>query len=216
MKTKNYPATMRAWAFSTAGVPEQVLSLNSSFPTPAEPEGSEVLVQISHAALSFPRKNFMEGVPSALRRNAVPEVDFSGRVVAVGVDVSEKFAPGAAVFGTVSKYGSIVSGHGTLADYILINADCIAVKPSNASFAEASCLSVLGQVAMESIRHAQVKQGDRILVNGGNDAVGTAVVQIAKDLGAHVVVICSGTKADIMKSLDVDEVNALIPVVLLL
>lgn len=207
MATKNYPHTMRAWTFSTAGVPEQVLSLNPSFPTPPQPKGSQVLVQISHAALSSPGKNLMASVPSVLRRNAVPEVDFSGRIVVAGANVPTKFTPGTAVFGTVSKYSSIISGHGTLAEYILIGADCIAIKPSKVSFGEAACLSVLGQVAMEMIRRAQVKQNDRILINGGSGAIGTAALQIAKDLGGYVVAICSGTKADIVKGLGADDVN---------
>lgn len=207
MNDNNYPSAMRAWTFSAAGTPECVLSLNTHFPTPPHPKDGEVLVQISHTALSSPGKNLMKIIPSVLRRNAVAETDFSGSVVEVDSNVPAKFAPGIAVFGTVSKYSSIISGHGTLAEYVCIGADCIAVKPSNHSFAEAACLSVLGQVALEMIRRAQVKQGDRILINSASGAVGAAALQMAKDLGAYVVAICSGSKADILKTLGVDDVN---------
>ncbi|KAI8649911.1 PKS-ER domain-containing protein [Fusarium sp. Ph1] len=202
----NIPTTMQAWTFSTSGAPEQILSLNSSLPMPPKPKGSQVLVRISHAALSSAGKNLMLVVPSTLRKNAIPELDFSGCVVLAGPDVPPRLGPGTPVFGTVSKYATAVSGHGTLAEYLLIGSDCIAIKPTNMTFAEAACLSVLGQVAMGMIQKAQVKRGDRILINGGSGAVGTAVIQLAKHLGAHVVAVCSGSKADIVRSVGADEV----------
>ncbi|KAJ3538203.1 hypothetical protein NM208_g6009 [Fusarium decemcellulare] len=206
MATKNIPPTMRAWTFSTGGAPEKVLSFHSDLPTSPPPKAAHVLVRISHAALSSAGTTLMRVVPSSLRKNAIPELDFSGRVVLAGPDVPAKFGPGTPVFGTVSKYATAVSGHGTLAEYISIGYDCIAIKPPNMSFAEAACLSVPGQVAMEMIRRAQVKQGDRVLINGGSGAVGTAAIQLAKFPGAHVVAVCSGSKADIAKIVGADEV----------
>ncbi|KAK4064337.1 hypothetical protein Trihar35433_7854 [Trichoderma harzianum] len=164
------PSTMRAWTFSSGGTPEKVLSFNPSFPAPAAPKGSDVLIKISHASLSSPGSNLMRDIPSLLRKNAIPELDFSGRVVSAGPDVPAEFAPGAAVFGTVSKSGSIVHNRGTLAEYIVLNVNCIAPKPTSITFAEAACLSCLGQVALEMVRQAKIKSGDRVLVNGGSGA----------------------------------------------
>ncbi|KAI8651400.1 PKS-ER domain-containing protein [Fusarium keratoplasticum] len=206
MDTSNIPTTMQAWTFSTSGAPEQILSLNSSLPMPPKPKGSQVLVRISHAALSSAGKSLMMVVPSALRKNAIPELDFSGCVVLAGPGVPPRLGPGTPVFGTVSKYATAVSGHGTLAEYLLIGSDCLAIKPTNMTFAETACLSVLSQVAMGMIQKAQVKKGDSILINGGSGAVGTAAIQLAKHLGAHVVAVCSGSKADIVKSVGTDEV----------
>ncbi|KAI8711675.1 PKS-ER domain-containing protein [Fusarium sp. LHS14.1] len=206
MDASDIPTTMQAWTVSTSGAPEQVLSFSPSSPMPPKPKGSQVLVRISHAALSSAGKTLMMVVPSALRKNAIPELDFSGCVVLAGPDVPPRLGPGTPVFGTVSKYATAVSGHGTLAEYLLIASDCIAIKPTNMKFAEAACLSVLGQVAMGMIQKAQVKKGDRILLNGSSGAVGTAAIQLAKHLGAYVVGVCSGSKADIVKGVGVDEV----------
>ncbi|OPB44517.1 oxidoreductase, zinc-binding [Trichoderma guizhouense] len=190
---------MRAWTFNSGGMPEKVLSFNPSLPVPAAPKGSDVLIKISHASLSSPGSNLMRDIPSLLRKNAIPELDFSGRVVSAGPDVPAEFAPGAAVFGTVSKSGSIVHNQGTLAEYILLNVNCIAVKPTNITFAEAASLSCLGQVALEMVRQAKIKSGDRVLVNGGSGAVGSAAIQLCKDLGAIVVTTCSTKNAYRMK-----------------
>ncbi|KAJ4862661.1 zinc-binding dehydrogenase domain-containing protein [Trichoderma breve] len=198
---------MRAWTFSSGGMPEKVLSFNPSLPAPAAPKGSDVLIKISHASLSSPGTNLMRDIPSLLRKNAIPELDFSGRVVSAGPDVPAEFAPGAAVFGTVSKSGSIIHNQGTLAEYIVLNVNCIAPKPTNITFAEAACLSCLGQVALEMVRQAKIKTGDRVLVNGGSGAVGSAAIQLCKDLGAFVVTTCSTKNAYRMKqSLGVDEI----------
>lgn len=203
------PSTMRAWTFSSGGAPEQVLSFNPSLSAPATPKGSEVLIKISHASISSPGLNLMRDVPSLLRKNAIPELDFSGRVVSAGPAVPAEFAPGAAVFGTVSKSGNIIHNQGTLAEYIVLNIDCIAVKPTNITFAEAACLSCLGQVALEMVRQAKIKKGDRVLVNGGSGAVGAAAIQLCKDLGSFVVTTCSTKHVDRMKqTLGVDEASA--------
>lgn len=203
------PSTMRAWTFSSGGAPDQVLSFNPSLSAPAAPKGSDVLIKISHASLSSPGWNLMRDVPSLLRKNAIPELDFSGRVVSAGPTVSAEFASGTAVFGSVSKSGSIIHNQGTLAEYIVLNVDCIAVKPTNVTFAEAACLSSLGQVALEMVRQAKIKKGDRVLVNGGSGAVGAAAIQLCKDLGSFVVTTCSTKHADRMKqSLGADEASA--------
>jgi NADPH:quinone reductase-like Zn-dependent oxidoreductase len=173
---------------------------------PTIPKGPDVLIKISHASLSSAGWNLMRDVPSIFRRNAIPELDFSGRVVSIGPAAPVEFTVGTAVFGTVSKLGSIFHNQGTLAEYILLNVECIAVKPTNITFAEAACLSSLGQVALEMVRRAKIKKGDRVLVNGGSGAIGAAAVQLCKDLGSFVVTTCSTKHVDRMKqSLGVDE-----------
>lgn len=199
--------TMRAWHFSTAGDPSSVLSFNASFPTPPSPAGSQLLVHISHAALSSAGLNLMRQVPSPFRINAVPEIDFSGRVVSAGPSVPARFSPGTAIFGTVSKSASVLSGVGVLAEYVLVKADCVAVKPANMSFAEAAGLSALGQTALEMVRRGEVKQGKRALINGGSGGVGMVAVQLVKALGGYVVATCSGQNVDTVKSLGADEVR---------
>ncbi|KAK1240054.1 hypothetical protein MKX08_007496 [Trichoderma sp. CBMAI-0020] len=205
-------STMRAWTFNSGGAPEQVLSFKPSLSVPTAPKGSDVLIKISHASLSSPGWNLMRDIPSLLRKNAIPELDCSGRVISAGPAVSAEFAPGTAVFGTVSKLGSIFHNQGTLAEYIVLNVDCITVKPTNVTFAEAACLSCLGQVALEMVRRAKIKKGNRVLVNGGSGAVGAATIQLCKDLGSFVVTTCSTKHADRMKQslgiIDYSQVNS--------
>ncbi|KAH6894522.1 hypothetical protein B0T10DRAFT_558649 [Thelonectria olida] len=204
--TVEVPPTMHAWNFSTAGHPASVLSLNPSFPTPHPPTGSQLLICISHAALSSAGFNLMRDVPSPFRTNTIPEIDFSGRVVSMGPSAPASFSPGTPVFGTVSKSASVLSGVGTLAEYVMVDADCVAVKPSIMSFAEVAGLSSLGQVALEMVKRGQVKEGTRALVNGGSGGVGMVAVQLVKALGGYVVTTCSGQNVDLVRGLGADEV----------
>ena len=48
---------------------------------------------------------------------------------------------------------------------------------------------------------ADVEPGDTVLINGASGAVGTAAVQLAKHLGAHVTAVCSGGNSGLVKSL---------------
>jgi NADPH:quinone reductase-like Zn-dependent oxidoreductase len=53
---------------------------------------------------------------------------------------------------------------------------------------------------------AQMKDGQRVLVNGASGGVGTFAVQIAKVLGADVTAVCSTRNADLVRSIGADGV----------
>jgi NADPH:quinone reductase-like Zn-dependent oxidoreductase len=59
---------------------------------------------------------------------------------------------------------------------------------------------------------AQLKPGDRVLINGASGGIGHLVLQMAKDAvgeSGRVVAICSGNNLEMVKDLGADEVSAL-------
>ncbi len=82
----------------------------------------------------------------------------------------------------------------------------VTLKPKNMTLEEAVTLVFGGQTALKYLRRAKIKPGDDVLVNGASGAVGTAAVQIAKQLGAVVTGVCSGGNNELVRSLGADHV----------
>ncbi|MCJ1435267.1 hypothetical protein MMC27_004639 [Xylographa pallens] len=205
MSTLTPPPTMRAWTFSKRGNPRGVLTLDTAFPVPPPPSGSNILVRISHASLNPGSLVTMSLFPSFLRGTSIPEMDFSGQVLLAGPAVPSMLAPETPIFGSVS-FAAFMRGRGTLAEYAIVPAEFVAVKPTLMSYAEAAGLNSTGQTAMKMMMKAKVKAGDRILINGASGGTGTLAVQTAIALGAEVVGICSGPNAEMVKGLGAFEV----------
>jgi len=169
-----------------------------------EPGDDGVLVRV-HAASVNPADWYgMTGTPYVGRvsmglrkpKQRGLGVDFAGTVEAVGKDITE-LRPGDEVFGGRS---------GALAEYVSVR-NAVAVKPANLTFEEAACVGVAGLTALQALRDkAQVKPGDRVLVNGASGGVGTFAVQIAKALGAEVTAVCSTANVDLQRSIGADHV----------
>lgn len=206
------PATMRAWIHSSAGPPAKVLSFSSDVPTPTIRNPTDVLVHINHAALNPAGSILMQLCPSFLRaKPAIPEMDFSGTLVAAGASALEsgRLAIGDAVFGSVGVGKHIKEGSGSLADFVVVSVADVARKPANATDAEVAGLGIAGCTVIAMMDKAGLQIGDSVLVNGASGGVGSMVVQLARDTvgpTGRVVALCSGANAAMVKELGADEV----------
>ena len=130
--------------------------------------------------------------------------ELAGVVEAAGRDI-RSFREGDHVFGTTTGLKC-----GSNAEYVGIpekgGRGMVARKPSNVSFGEAAAIPVGGLTALQILRSANVKNGDRVLIYGASGSVGTYAVQLAKYQGAHVTGVCSGANLDLVRSIGADEV----------
>lgn len=134
---------------------------------------------------------------------SIPGMDVAGVVVAVGSGVTS-VKPGEAVF---SMIGRGVSGlNGSYAQYTLAPATNVIAKPRNLTFEQAAGLGTVGMTAMRSVMTANIKKGDRVLVNGAAGGVGSSVVQIARARGATVIGTASARHDKYLKSIGVSKV----------
>lgn len=133
-------------------------------------------------------------------RKRILGVELSGVVVAVGKGVT-RFAVGDLVFGICGM------GMGCYAELRALPEDgALAGKPASLSFEEAAAMSFGGTTALDFFRRGKLARGERLLVNGASGAVGTAAVQLAKHLGAHVTGVCSTANLELVRSLGADAV----------
>jgi NADPH:quinone reductase-like Zn-dependent oxidoreductase len=134
-------------------------------------------------------------------RKKVLGVEFAGVVEAVGAKVTG-YRPGDRV---VAHTGFGVGGHAELA--LVDTQGCVAPIPDGVGFAEAVALPFGGLTALTFLkRGAAVRPGERVLVIGASGAVGSASVQVAKQLGGLVTGVCSGANAELVRSLGAAEI----------
>lgn len=143
-------------------------------------------------------------------KNSIPELDFAGTIAGLGsaIGSSSRFKVGAKVFGCLSMK-DMLAGKGTLTEYICVEATeiVIAAVPDGLELEQAAGFCGCGISALRMVQRAGIKDGDRVLVNGASGGAGTMAVQIARAMGARVVVgICSGRNVELVRSLGVDEV----------
>jgi NADPH:quinone reductase-like Zn-dependent oxidoreductase len=145
-------------------------------PTPA-PREDEVLVRIKAAGLNRSDvSNVMGGHPyTTLPRT--PGRDFSGIV-----ERGPAALVGQAVWGTGKEIG--FTRDGSHAEYVVLPADGVALKPERLSFEEAACCGVPYVTAWHALE--SVQRGARLLVIGAAGAVGTAAIDLARMRGIDV------------------------------
>lgn len=208
---RNHPVvTMKAATYRRFGSPEVVRIEELAKPSPRP---DEVLVRVRASTLSAAdHRARSRTVPSGLQvltavalgvfrpRRRVLGMDVAGVVEATGSDVT-RFRAGDEV---VAMLGAKFGGH---AEYVTVRQDGpITAKPRTMGFAEAVTLVFGGLTAQAFLARADVGPGATVLINGASGAVGTAAVQLAKHLGAHVTAVCSGGNRELVTSLGADRV----------
>jgi NADPH:quinone reductase-like Zn-dependent oxidoreductase len=201
---------MRAVIYEQYGGPE-VLQVRD-VPKP-QPKENEVLIRVRAftatsgdwrvRSLQVPRgfgwiSRLVFGVSRP--RQPILGTELSGVIEEVGSKV-QKFKVGDEVF--------VFSGAkmGCYVEYKCLPEDgMIALKPSNITFEEAAALCFGGTTALDFLRRANIKSGDKVLINGAAGCVGTALIQIAKHFGAHITAVCSAKNRELVTSLGADRV----------
>jgi NADPH:quinone reductase-like Zn-dependent oxidoreductase len=203
-------SSMTAAVYRRFGGPETVRIEKVATPSPRP---DEILVGVYASTVSAAdHRSRARDVPRGLGalaalsiglfrpRKRILGMDVAGVVEAVGADVTG-FVPGDEV---IAMLGARFGGH---AEYVCLPQDgAIAAKPRNLGFEEAVTLVFGGITARGFLNQVAITAGQRVLVNGASGAVGTAAVQLAKQLGAHVTAVCSAPNADLVTSLGADRV----------
>src|SRR3954462_4284918 len=186
---------MKAIRYCEYGAPEDVLKLEQV--EKPVPNDSQILVRVRAVSLRFYDGAMLGGsIPGRLLfglrkpKNTTPGSDFAGTVESAGRNVTE-FKPGDEVFGVRP---------GCLAEYICVKqTGAVTLKPVNTNFEQAASIPT-ALVALQGLRDtAQLKAGQKVLINGASGGVGTFAVQIAKNLGAEVTGVCSTKNLDLVR-----------------
>ena len=199
---------MKTTLFRNHGGPE-VLEF-TDFPTP-QPRAGEVLIRIHAAALNRMDVMVRNGWPGLkLELPHINGADGAGEVSALGKDVTElnvgdrvainaNLGCGKCDYCLNNQDNMCRAWHllgetirGTYAEYICLPTRQLYKLPDNFDFHASAAAALVYQTAWHSIaKRGEVKAGETVAIVGAGGGVNSACIQVAKFLGARVVVIGS-------------------------
>jgi NADPH:quinone reductase-like Zn-dependent oxidoreductase len=146
------------------------------------PEARELLVAVKAAGVGPWDRLVREGRSGLGQKLPVTlGSEISGTVAALGTGVGG-FALGDAVYGATNN--QFVGGY---AEYALVEANKVALKPAALDYVTAAGLPVVAVTAWQMLfEYARIAPGQAILVRGAAGSVGACATQMAKQAGASV------------------------------
>jgi NADPH:quinone reductase-like Zn-dependent oxidoreductase len=193
---------MKAIVYHKYGTPDNLELAEVDKPVPRD---DEVLVKVYAVSindwdLGLLDGDFINRMLNGLRKpkRKILGSDIAGRIEAIGKDV-KSFKPGDEV------YGDLSGQWGGFAEYVCAKEKYLALKPGAMSFEEAAAIPQAAMLAVQGlIDKGQIKNGQKLLINGAGGGVGTFAIQIAKLYGVETTGVDSTAKLDMMRSMGFD------------
>jgi len=163
------------------------------------PRAGDVLIDIAAAGLNradiLQRKGFYDPPAGA---SPYPGLECSGTIAAVGSDVTR--------WRVGDQVCALLTGGG-YATRVVVHADHVLPLPAGIGLVDAAALPEVAATVWSNIAMlAHLREGELLLVHGGTSGIGTMAIQIARSLGARVVVTCgSAAKVEAALALGAEE-----------
>ncbi len=190
-----YNNCMRAIFLHDYGGPENLIL--GEWPDPI-PESKEILVNVKASGVNRADIQQRKGkYPPPEGASPLLGLEMAGIVAGVGPD-GGKWKEGDRVCGLLPGGG--------YAEYAVIHEDLALPIPKGLSFSEAAALPEVFMTAFQAVNWiAQFKPGEMILIHAGASGVGTAAIQLAREMNAEgIIVTASKPKHDLCLSLGAD------------
>ncbi len=195
---------MKAVVYTKYGPPDVLKLKEVAKPIPKD---NEVLIKIHATTVNRTDCGFLKAKPFFARlmiglikpKNTILGNEFAGEIEAIGKDVT--------TFKVRDKvFGFDGDNFGAHAEYVTKPEDSvITTMPENMTYEQAAPSNEGAHYALNDIRKAKVKKGQRVLVNGATGAIGSAAVQLLKYFDADVTAVCKGKDFELAKSLGADK-----------
>ncbi|GAB2747288.1 zinc-binding dehydrogenase [Kitasatospora kifunensis] len=176
---------MRAVWLKQFGDPSVLVPGEAPDPVPGP---GQVLVDVAYANITFVETQFRATGLGPFRAEPplIPGNGVGGTVSALGPDVDPQLLGRRVVTGT--------GGSGGYAERVAVPAEGLFAVPDGLALDDAVALLADGRTAVMQLRAAEVKAGDRVLVEAAAGGVGSLLVQLAKAAGAQVVAVAGGER----------------------
>lgn len=197
----NQSQHMHAIAITAFGGPDRLTLVDLPVP-PCGPD--QVLITVQAAGVGMWDVKMRQGL-FTLEGQAFPLVlgwESAGIIQEVGAEVTGR---GLGV-GTRVICATEQSGMGHYAQAVAVPADLVAPAPSSLDARHAAALPVNGLTAYQAIyERLQIQSGETLLITGAAGGTGTFAVQLAAQVGAHVLVTARSQNHPYLQQLGATE-----------
>ncbi|GII93286.1 alcohol dehydrogenase [Sinosporangium siamense] len=194
--------------FTQYGSPDVLALREVAKPVPRD---HDVLIKVRATSVTSAECNMRRGKPlwgrivlglgRPRKRMRTLGLEIAGEIESVGKDV-RRFSGGDQVFGFTGF------NLGGCAEYVCMpEKGSLALKPVNLTYEEAAAVVDGASTALFFLKgKANLRRGQKVLVNGASGSIGTYAVQLAEHFGAEVTGVCSARNVELVRSLGADKV----------
>ncbi|RFU49770.1 zinc-binding dehydrogenase [Paraburkholderia sp. DHOC27] len=190
------PANWRAWVWQGGDSPLHLV--NEEIEAPRLQAG-QALVRNAVIGLNPVDWKVLGDPQMGWHAGHVPGVDGAGTVVAVGEGVPETW------LGERVAYHQSLHAHGSFAEYTPIMAHALMRVPDAVDFAVAASFPCPALTAWQALEKIPARPAQHLLISGAGGSVGHYLVQLAKERGFRVSVMCNPRHASRLSALGADE-----------
>jgi len=191
---------MKAIRIHEFGGPDVLELEDIEVPQPAE---DEVLIKVYASSVNPVDQKIVAGEAAQRFPTEFPLTigwDVSGVIEQAGNKV-RNFSVGDEVYGR-----PFPTQNGAFAEYLVIKANEIAMKPKSIDHVQAAAVPLAGLTAWQGLfKYGQLEKGQKVLIHGASGGVGSFAVQFAKWIGAYVIGTASAKNLDFIKQIGADE-----------
>lgn len=164
----------------------------------------DVLIKVRATGINAIETNVLRGDLRSTDKQTFPEdrgADISGEIVRMGKEVAG-FSIGDQVFGRL-----IEGEETTVAEYVRVPQNQVTLKPVALTHEQAASLPWAGLSAYQALFEvAELRDGEKLLVHGGDELLGEMAIQLAKAKGAYVITTIQGCNQRWVERLGADQV----------
>lgn len=160
-------------------------------------QSDEVLIKVEAFGVGIHDRYF---IPSEVSFPYVIGSEGAGVIVEKGSEVKAFNIGDIVIFTTILQ----VQG-GSWAEYAIAKQAVLIRLPDNLTAEQGASIPIAGKTALECIREINLKRDNTLFIAGASGAIGTLVIQLAKEKGIRISASASAQNQDYMKSLGAEH-----------